>query len=160
MRWPPTHSFPCNAGYVAWERLPIRHYPHRDPEQLRRRCQLRSLMLARYHDWTQPEAHYWAENNWREFITPDSSSELGQMQARIKLPEHLPKLYHWTPGTKLPEFHFTSHLRSPQVRLIQRLVHTFCLPLLDRTRAKWAETDYPQKIPADMVAVLERELAR
>lgn len=26
MQWPATHSFPCNAGYVARERLPIRHY--------------------------------------------------------------------------------------------------------------------------------------
>ena len=27
MQWPATHSFPVNAGYLARERLPIRHYP-------------------------------------------------------------------------------------------------------------------------------------
>ena len=42
MRWPPTASFPYNAGFVARERLPIRHYPHRDPLQLDRRCRLRA----------------------------------------------------------------------------------------------------------------------
>jgi glycosyltransferase involved in cell wall biosynthesis len=34
MQWPPTVSFPYNAGFVARERLPIRHYPYRDPVQL------------------------------------------------------------------------------------------------------------------------------
>ncbi len=36
MQWPPTVSFPSNAGFVARERLPIRHYPCRDPLQLQR----------------------------------------------------------------------------------------------------------------------------
>ena len=62
-------------------------------------------------------------------------------------------------GAEFPEFHFTSHLRPPHIRAMQRFVHTFCLPVLDRTRAKWEETDYPYKISADMVKVLERELA-
>ena len=46
MRWPPTVSFPYNAGYRARARLPIRHYPHRDPVQLERRCRLRAAMMA------------------------------------------------------------------------------------------------------------------
>ncbi|HYF37471.1 MAG TPA: glycosyltransferase family 2 protein, partial [Prosthecobacter sp.] len=46
MQWPPTVSFPFNAGYVARTRLPIRHYPHRDPVQLERRCLLRAVMMA------------------------------------------------------------------------------------------------------------------
>ena len=145
MQWPETHSFPCNAGYVARERLPIRHYPHRDPEQLRRRCQLRSIMIANYHrDWTQPETHHWSDGEWRKFITPDN----------------LPGLHFWQPGTELPQFHFTSHLRPPLIRTAQKFVHTFCLPILDRTRAKWPETAYPPKISTDIVKVLEQELGR
>jgi len=143
MQWPATYSFPCNAGYVAQERLPIRHYPHRDPEQLRRRCRLRAIMMANYNrDWTHPENHHWSEGEWRKFITPDNS----------------PELHHWQPGMELPEVSYTSHIRPPHIRAVQRFVHTFCLPLLDRTRPRWVETAYPPKIPAEMVEVLEREL--
>ena len=63
MRWPEIVSFPHNAGFVAAERLQIRHYPHRDPAQLKRRCRLRAQMMAepenacnthwRIHDWEQ-----------------------------------------------------------------------------------------------------------
>lgn len=144
MQWPTTHSFPCNAGYVARERLPIRHYPHRDPEQLKQRVRLRAIMMANCHDWTDPEAHHWSEVEWRKFVVADDLRELRR----------------WESGMEFPKFHFTSHLRAPQIRAVQRFVHAFCLPVLDRTRAKWAETAYPYKIPADIMKVLERELAR
>lgn len=142
MQWPSTHSFPVNSGYVARERLPIRHYPHRDPVQLDRRCRLRAIMMANCHDWCQPETHHWSEGEWKRFITPDD----------------LPGLHHWQPGAEFPQFHFTSHLRPPHIRAVQRFVHAFCLPVLDRTRASWSETDYPPRIPENMVKVLEREL--
>jgi glycosyltransferase involved in cell wall biosynthesis len=143
MQWPVNYSFPCNAGYVACERLPIRHYPHRDPEQLKRRCKLRSIMMANYNlAWTNPEAHHWSEGEWRKFITPDD----------------LHGLHHWRLGSELPQFHFTSHLRPPHIRAVQKLVHSFCLPILDRTRAKWLETAHPPKIPAEIVKMLERDL--
>ncbi len=142
MEWPASRSQPYNAGYVASERLPIRHYPHRDPEQLRRRCQLRAIMMANCHHWTQPESHHWSEGDWRKFITPDN----------------LPELHRWQPGTALLEFNFTSHLRPPHIRVVQRFVHTFCLPILDRTRAKWSDADHPPKIPTDLQKLLEREM--
>ena len=143
MQWPTSHSFPVNAGYVSRKRLPIRHYPHRDPEQLRRRCRLRSIMMANCHDWTNPETHHWLESEWRKFLAADD----------------LPGLHHWQPGAELPELKFQTHLRPSHIRAVQRLVHTFCLPVLDRVRARWPETAYPYKIPADIVNVLERELA-
>ena len=142
MQWPTTHSFPVNAGYVARERFPIRHYPHRDPAQLDRRCRLRAIMLANCHDWTKPEAHHWSEGQWRKFIAPDN----------------LPELRHWRPGTELPALPFNSHLRPPHIRAVQRFVHALFLPVLDRSRTKWTETAYPSKIPAEMVQLLEREL--
>jgi glycosyltransferase involved in cell wall biosynthesis len=144
MQWPANYAFPCNAGYVARERLPIRHYPHRDPEQLKRRCKLRSIMMANYNrDWTHPETHHWSEVEWRKFITPDD----------------LPGLQQWRPGRELPQVRFTSHLRPPHIRGVQKFVHSFCLPILDRTRAKWLETTHPPAIPAEITKVLERELS-
>jgi glycosyltransferase involved in cell wall biosynthesis len=145
MQWPPTVSFPFNAGFVARDRLPIRHYPHRDPAQLARRCRLRAVMMAdkenRSH-WTKPELHHWAETEWRKFITADN----------------LPELKHWSPNTELPEFQFVNHLAKLHIRVVQRIAHGCLLPLLDRSRSCWPDDAYPQRIPGDLVARLSEEL--
>jgi hypothetical protein len=145
MQWPPTVSFPFNAGFVARERLPIRHYPHRDPAQLERRCRLRAVMMADKENranWTRPELHHWAEQEWRKFITPDDA----------------PGLKHWTPGMPLEEVQQTNHLAKAHVRIAQRLAHAFLLPLLDSRRAKWPEETYPQRITPEVVTLLQQEL--
>jgi len=143
MRWPATHSHPYNAGYVARERIPIRHYPHRDPEQLKRRCLLRALIMKNNQDYIQPDSFHWFEGEWRKFIAPDD----------------LPGLQRWLPGTPLPEFRFNNHLKTPIKRAAQRLIHSVGLPLLDRVRPGWREQDYPTKIPHDVVERLEQELS-
>jgi len=145
MRWPPTVSFPFNAGFVARERLPIRHYPHRDPAQLERRCRLRSVMMSdeeNRSNWTHPELHQWAQAEWRKFITSDDLADLK----------------FWKPGTELPLVHQTNHLRPPRVRAVQRLIHAFCLPMLDRQRPGFSATATPQPMPAHIVQQLEQEL--
>ena len=146
MRWPPHVSFPFNAGFRARERLPIRHYPHRDPLQLERRCRLRAAMMAdgenRRH-WSHPERHHWSEAEWRRFVAPDD----------------LPGLHYWQPGTALPEFRFTNHIASPHVRAVQRLVHGCLLPVLDRVRPGYPDDAYPQRIDDDVVRHLEGEPA-
>jgi glycosyltransferase involved in cell wall biosynthesis len=145
MRWPATASFPYNAGYIARERLPIRHYPHRDPVQMNRRCRLRAIMMAdetNRRNWTQPELHHWAEQEWKKFITPDT----------------LPDLQYWAPGSELPEIHQTNHLAAPRVRILQRIAHACFLPVLDRMRPKWQVDTYPQRIPYEVIQNLEREL--
>jgi glycosyltransferase involved in cell wall biosynthesis len=145
MQWPTTVSFPYNAGFVARSRLPIRHYPHRDPAQLDRRCRLRAVMMAdeqnRAH-WSQPELHHWAQREWRTFVADDGDTNL----------------IHWEPNTDLPRFEFTTHLAKPHVRFLQYVAHRRLLPLLDSHRAKWADGAYPQSIPPDLVKLLAAEL--
>lgn len=145
MQWPPTVSFPFNAGYFARERLPIRHYPYRDPVQLERRCRLRAVMMAdrvNRANWSRPELHHWAEREWRKFVTPDDAEGL----------------MHWAPRSPLPEVHQTNHLSPPHIRFAQRLTHAALLPVLDRLRPGWPEDACPQPIPADIVSLLEQEL--
>ena len=137
MRWPPTVSFPFNAGFRARARLPIRHYPHRDPVQLERRCRLRAAMMAdadnRRH-WSRPDAHHWSQSDWRSFIVPA---------------DH-PDLHYWQPGSPLPEFRFTDHLAKPHMRAAQRLAHACLLPALDRLRPGYPDGAYPQRVsPAE-----------
>jgi len=142
MRWPSAISFPFNAGYIARERLPIRHYPHRDPEQLVRRCRLRAVMLQDPAIAPGSFAH-WRAEGWEQFVTPDE----------------LPGLQRWEPGAELREVRLTNHLSPPHKRAVQRLVHAAALPLLDSIRPGWIEGSYPGKIPEETVRRLERELA-
>jgi glycosyltransferase involved in cell wall biosynthesis len=145
MQWPVTVSFPFNAGYVAREPLPIRHYPYRDPVQLERRCRLRAIMMAdeeNRSNWSRPELHHWAEREWKKFITPDD----------------LPGLKPWKSGTELPLAHGTSHLKPSHIRVVQRLMHAFCLPMLDRLRPKFPPDSRPQSIPKEIVELLQEKL--
>jgi len=147
MQWPPTVSFPFNAGFVARERLPIRHYPHRDPVQLERRCLLRAIMMAdevNRANWSRPELHHWADGDWKKFITSDD----------------LRDLKFWKPGTKLDLVHEKSHLRPPHIRAVQRFIHAFCLSVFDQRRATFPAGEKPQPIPPDIQEELKASLRR
>jgi glycosyltransferase involved in cell wall biosynthesis len=141
MRWPPTVSFPYYAGYRARARLPIRHYPHRDPVQLERRCRLRAAIMAdaeNRRDWSVPDEHHWFTSDWRSFVVPD---------------DH-PDLRYWVPGSPLPEFHFTNHLAALHLRAAQRIAHACLLPVLDRLRPGHSDATYPQSIKQPNAASL------
>jgi hypothetical protein len=145
MQWPPTVSFPYNAGFVAESRLPIRHYPNRDPEQMRRRCRLRAIMMAdqtNRQNWTRPEVHPWAESEWRKFVTADDAEGIRR----------------WSPGLPLPELEEANHLARPPKRVAQRFLHAVLLPLLDGMRSHWPDDAYPQPIPPAISARIEQEL--
>jgi Glycosyl transferase family 2 len=142
MQWPATVSFPFNAGYVARERLPIRHYPHRDPVQLQRRCKVRLIRMSD-PETSLPERQHWAERQWKKLIVPDD----------------LPGLKFWQPGTQLPLVHQTNHLKPPHIRAVQRFIHAFCLPMLDRQRPKFPANSQLRLIPKEIVERLEQELS-
>jgi glycosyltransferase involved in cell wall biosynthesis len=145
MQWPITCSFPINAGFLAKERLPIRHYPHRDPVQLKRRYLLRSIMMAdkiNRANWSHPEEHHWSEADWGKVVVPNDD----------------PKLQYWEAGTNLPSYNFTNHLRPLHIRLVQRLVHGFLLPVLDKTRPSFPDEVQPQRISEEINQLLIKEL--
>jgi hypothetical protein len=147
MKWPPSVSFPFNAGFVARARLPIRHYPHRDPAQLERRCRLRAIMMAdpeNRANWSRPDLHHWTEGAWRRFVVPDDA----------------PGLKRWNSHSPLPEPHQTNHLAPPHKRLARRIAHAFLLPVLDLTRPGWPEDASPQPISPDIIARLKQELGQ
>ncbi|HZR18617.1 MAG TPA: glycosyltransferase family 2 protein [Verrucomicrobiae bacterium] len=140
MRWPENVSFPFNGGYTAVERLPIRHYPHRDPAQLQRRCCVRAMMMA------EPDntcAQHWNATDWRQFIYPD----------------HAGGLQYWEPGAELPDPQSREHLAGMPKRALQRLCHACCLPLLDKLRAGYSDRCYPHRLPPQLRTRLNQELA-
>lgn len=146
MRWPVDVSFPYNAGLVAEERIPILHYPHRDPRQLDRRCRLRAIMMAdkeNRSNWTRPDAHHWSQADWTQFVIDDDA----------------PDLRYWEPGTALPEVQQTNHLATGAKRLVQRAMYGLGLPqIMDLTRATWTDAAHPLPIAPATQEILKREL--
>lgn len=146
MRWPVSVSFPFNCGLVAKQRIPIRHYPHRDPRQLNRRCKLRAVMMSdrqNRSNWSDPEAHHWVESDWRAFLVEDDAAEL-QL---------------WEPGSDLPDVNQFNHLASPQKRLLQRAIYAIGLPrFMDLFREAWTSEAHPLAISSETQRILEKEL--
>lgn len=145
MKWPDTVSFPYNAGFVARERLPIRHYPHRDPLQLKRRVALRSIMMLDENNkknWPGERVFHWYESDWKKFIVPNDE----------------PTMIYWVSETSLPAIRNYNHLASPLKRMVQRIVHAGFLPLLDYTHLNFPEGTVQQPIKEQILEMLKREL--
>ena len=147
IRWPEYNFAPFNAGLVARERIPILHYPHRDPRQMQARFRLRAAMIAR----KAAAGSHWNQADWREDLV-DAASGVTNNVLRTGgvagLASHSevdsgPLLY-WEPGTPLPEVHLHSHLAPWPKRALQRLAHAALLPLLDRRRPAFDPAYRPQ----------------
>jgi hypothetical protein len=137
MQWPETVSFPYNAGFVGVDRLPIRHYPHRDPVQLEHRCRLRAAMTA---DPDGAVVTHWEVKDWTQHVVCDET----------------PGLQYWSPGAELPGPRFTNHLAPMPKRILQRLAHASLLPILDRFRTGYSQAAYPVRMPRNLQQQLER----
>jgi hypothetical protein len=148
MQWSPDQSWPFNAGFVARERIPIRHYPHRDPLQMQRRYRLRAGMCA---IGGTPFPH-WKLEDWRKDVVDVDSSPSGQKEMTANeglaaAPGHTDgELREWTPGTPLPEFHFTNHIPPFRTRLLQRALYASAVDLFDARRPKYPESFEPSYI--------------
>ena len=135
MKWSCNGSFPHHAGYVAENRIPIRHYPHRDPEQMGARYALRSLM-KRYK--SDAGAH-WNTDDWKQDVVL-YEGDLGAARERSSERTGLSAdwghtsgpLHYWAHGTSLPDVTNTTHLKKTGYRFFQRGLHRFFLPLADR----------------------------
>lgn len=151
MQWPSTTHWPYNAGLLAYERIPVLHYPHRDPMQLTRRFALRAAMKQR----KAAAGDHWNTADWHgELVDPKTGVALGAQQDKL---EGLagengidtgPLLY-WEPGTELPQVHLHHQIAPPMKRLAQRVTHAALLPILDRYRPGYSSTYVPELISAE-----------
>lgn len=120
MHWPHNASFPINAGFVARNRLPIRHYPHRDPIQMEHRCKLHSTMLAyppSNATWLEAHAHHWTVEDWTTLVPSADTATL-----------HL-----WQPNASLPT-PASQHLPTLGKRMLQLTAHLLVVPWFDQCR--------------------------
>jgi hypothetical protein len=146
MQWPEDASFPYNAGLVARERIPIRHYPHRDPEQMRRRFRLRAAMM-------KLNAHaggHWKLEDWRQDVVDDTGASASQTakQGGIGNFSNIdsgPLLY-WQPGTPLQEQPLLTQRGPALQRTAKWLTYNTMLPILDRRRKQFDPSFQPHFI--------------
>ena len=140
MRWYHTNNWPFNTGYVARERIPIRHYPHRDPPQMQRRYRLRAAMMR----LKAAAGPHWNLEDWRKDVVDLALSPTGRVeqtssQGLAAAVGHTDsELREWIPGTPLPEVRLTNHLPNWRKRLAQRMIYPALVPLLDPLRADYS----------------------
>jgi hypothetical protein len=157
MQWPENASFPFNAGFVSKNRIPIRHYPHRDPLQMESRFRLRAKMMSlRAH-----AGGHWKLDNWRaEIVDEKGTAESSQGNKRGLAGEKgidTGELHYWEPGTPLKEQPLEIVSRSSMQRLMQRAIHPLLLPLLDSRRAHFNRSYQPEAIPPEIQQALLKE---
>ena len=151
MQWPQNISFPFNAGFVSRQRIPIRHYPHRDSEQMERRFRLRAAMM-------KLKAHaggHWKLEDWRkELVDVDGASASAIAAEKVGLAgEHgidTGPLLYWEPGTEFKEQPLPFKMPSMRVRLAQRIIHPLLLPMLDARRPRYDKSHQPTPIPPEI----------
>lgn len=139
MQWNPEMFAPFNAGYVASKRIPIRHYPHRDPLQMERRFFLRKAMLEEMSKRSSSYATHWNVSDWRTELISASDPTL-RFWANDKDP--------------LPECTVTNHLQPPLKRTAQRMLYSLFLPVLDARRPKYPEGFRPEPLPDSLQTTL------
>jgi hypothetical protein len=148
MKWADSSSFPFNAGYVARERIPIRHYPHRDPMQMEARFRLRARMMM----FQAGAGGHWKLEDWHEELVDEqgvSQSSLGRKRGLAgEAGIDTGPLLLWKPGTELEEKPLHNHIKPPLTRLTQRIIHPALLPLLDARRPPWNPAVQPLELPA------------
>lgn len=151
MRWPATNAFPYNMGYVARARIPVRHYPHRDPWQMAARYRLRAAMMTT--DLTA--VPQWRLADWRrDVVLVDPATGVAHEQnaggaGLSSVDAHTDsELRYWRNGESLPESGFAgTHLAPPVVRLVQRVIHAGAVRTLDRLRPAYERSWEPAAVP-------------
>ena len=126
MAWPEDTYGPINAGYVARCRIPVRHYPHRSPRQMHRRCVLRSFIANE----TDDVGGHWKEDMWHDLVADDIDA-----------------LRRWTADTKFSVPCEGRHTASPSKRVLKYVLHQFLVWGVDRLRRSFPEDYAPAPLP-------------
>ena len=139
MRWPPWCSSPLLGGLIARNRIPLLHYPHRDPEQMRKRVQLR----AEQKKYRSHEAFHWSVDDWLKEVV--STADLADTSSAGDV-HQLGQLHYWEPGTELPAIPDSNgHLDPLLKRMAKRLVYGTCVSVLDRFQPRCPADYEPEK---------------
>ena len=129
MKWPGTRGHPWLAGVMARERIQIRHYRWRTPEQARRRWALREAVRP-----SMPfGGAHWSIDDWRAEGLRTRSD---------------PGVSFWKPGTALEPFASPSPVNAPLRRLGKAaLARCGVQSIVDKVLPGYAPTDLRSEPP-------------
>jgi hypothetical protein len=138
MQWLQNVYWPYNTGFVAKERIPLRHYPHRDPAQMQSRYDLRFEMMG----LKAAAGGHWNLKDWRSDVidmdAPKAQPAEGEATGvRTMAGIRDDDLRELKPGEKLPEVRLTGHIARGVKRFAQRMVYSGLTWFLDRRRPKF-----------------------
>jgi glycosyltransferase involved in cell wall biosynthesis len=136
MAWPEDTYGPINAGYVARCRIPVRHYPHRSPRQMHRRCVLRSFIANE----TDDVGGHWKEDRWHDLVADDIDA-----------------LRRWTADTTFSVPCDGRHTASPSKRALKYVLHRFLVQGVDWMRSSFPEDYAPAPLPTGFQERLRSE---
>lgn len=118
MVWLARSYEPYDPGVLARERLAIRHYRGRTPEQLRKRCILRAEMARVRRLGFQ----HWKVEDWEYWVWRDDD----------------PRLIDWAPGAEMALVSDRRHIRGGWARAREMAYYAAGVPLVrDRLRTRW-----------------------
>jgi len=141
MKWTEAGTFPFNAGYPAQKRIPVRHYPHRDPLQLKKRSILRSVG-ARVRD--DMEVQHWKVDDWRDLVVSRGKQDLR----------------YWERDTELPTLDLQNHMPKALRRMMKRLLYAGPVRILDQLRSGFDESCSPKPFPKEAQQEVHRAYKR
>jgi len=140
MSWGENLAFPANAGYIAKERIPVLHYPHRDTLQMQKRFKLRST-VNKTHGYA---GRHWNIDDWRLEVVKTElpfSNELDRPALGLASIKGLDvsEIQYWSKDERLPQIKYLNHIKPPFKRLFQWLLYRSVISVIDRFRRKTSE---------------------
>lgn len=138
MCWLPTLPGPFNSGFVARERIPVQHYPHRDPIQMRRRFHLRNIMRRDIRLRNPSAIAHWDITNWEEELVKSADE----------------RLMLWRPNSPLPSIQWLNHIAPSWKRSLQWMLYRTCVRAFDALRPAFPRQFAPAPLPMDIIREL------
>lgn len=144
LRWSPDRFDPYLRGVVAERKIPIRHYPHRDPAQIAYRIKLRRI-VRRYRDSMNDTGgmHWDLDEDWTKIVVPAGD----------------PSLETHTPGDPICPNIQAMPTEPAHKRALRILAYATVVPLyLDRAKQRPFPHGWnPPLMPPDFADMLRRE---
>jgi len=158
IKWPHWASFPIFAGVLGRERLPVRHYPHRDPLQMRARFRLRLAMK----NLNARAGEHWRIDDWRQEVVNElgiSISQKGGTGLHVEPGMGSGDLLLWEPGSTLLERPLHNHALPRMQRILYRMHYASMVSMLDRFRPGYDPTFLATPLSPDVQAAAAKATA-
>lgn len=138
MRFHHGNNWPFYAGQKCRYQIPIMHFPHRDPVQMKKRFSLRNRMKK----MGSTASSHWEVDDWRnELIANEYSGPNPRSLLANEMGHDDDRLRHWLPGDTLPDI--TGPVRANFfTSSAKKIFYFWPVRLADRLKAGFSDTEF------------------